>query len=206
MSTVNSDIENFNKYIKDNVGGLKARGDRTDYSMIILLKPYRVSSDGEFLRYIKTKRYQYNGGYNISTDKLMTSALSKSEIIGKDNKWNSMSPEQEQIISLASVFKKLKYDNIKLAKNFQTSTSGKGKGKGKGHKQNGKQSQYGKGKEEWKKQEPKDGEANTNKFNEKTYFRCPTHQAWTIHRPEECKLKTEQTKPPSSVQSEPTQY
>ena len=76
----------------------------------------------------------------------MTSALNKFEILRRDNKWNSMSPEQEQIISLASVFKKLKYDNIKLAKNFQTSTSGKGKGKGKGHKQNGKQSQYGKGK------------------------------------------------------------
>ena len=58
---------------------------------------------------------------------------------------------------------KLKDKNIKLAKNFKTSTPGKGKGKGKGNgkgkgqKQTGNQYQYGKGKYEWNKQYTKDG-------------------------------------------------
>ena len=156
-----------------------------------------MASDGEFVRYIKTKREQYDNRYNISTDKLITSAFKKFEILRKDNKWNSMSPEQEHIIALASVVKKLKDDNLKLSESVNTSSPGKGKGKG--QKPAGKQSQCGKGKEEWKKQELKYGEANTKKVNGKTYFWCPTHQAWTIHRPEECKLNTDQAK--SSHQS-----
>ena len=33
----------------------------------------------------------------------MTSGLNRFGIVRKENKWNSMSPEQEQIIALASV-------------------------------------------------------------------------------------------------------
>ena len=46
MPTVNSDIENFNQYVKVNVDGLKARGDQTDDLMINLFKAYQVASDG----------------------------------------------------------------------------------------------------------------------------------------------------------------
>ena len=84
-----------------------------------------------------------------------------------------MSPEQEQIIALASVVQKLKDNNLKLSTRFKTSPTGKDKGKCKvkgkvkGQKQAGKQSQYGKGNEEWNRQDPKDGEANTKKVNGK---------------------------------------
>ena len=50
MSTVNLDIKNSNQYVKVNVDGLKARGDRTDDLMINLFEAYQVASDGEFLR------------------------------------------------------------------------------------------------------------------------------------------------------------
>ena len=53
MSTVNSDTEKFNQYVKVNIDGLKARGERTDDLMINLFKSYQVASDGEFVRYIK---------------------------------------------------------------------------------------------------------------------------------------------------------
>ena len=74
--------------------GLKARGERTDDLMINLFKAYHVASYIEFVIYIKTKRDQYNDGYNISPDELMTSALNKFEILIKENKWKSMPPEQ----------------------------------------------------------------------------------------------------------------
>ena len=68
----------------------------------------------------------------------MTYDLNKFKILRKNNKWNSVSPKQEQIIALASVIEKLKDGNIKLSKSFKTSPPGKGKikikGKGKGHK------------------------------------------------------------------------
>ena len=127
--------------MKVNVDRLKTRDERTDDVTINFFKVYQVASDGEFLRYIKTKRVQYDAGYNIIEDELMTSSLNKYEILCKDNKWKSMSPEQEQIIALASVVKKLKYDNLKLANNFKSAPPGKGKGtrKGKGeiHKKTG---------------------------------------------------------------------
>ena len=94
--------------MKVNVEGLKARGEITDDLMINLFKAYKVSSDGEFVGYIKTKRYKKNDGHNLSPDKLMTSDLNKFEILRKDNNLNPMSPDQEQITSLAYVVDKLK--------------------------------------------------------------------------------------------------
>ena len=86
MSTLNLDIKNFKQYVKVNVDGLKARGERTDDIMINLFKAYQVASDGEFVRYIDIKQDQYDNGYNLSTDKLMTTALNKLEIMRKYNK------------------------------------------------------------------------------------------------------------------------
>ena len=79
----------------------------------------------------------------------MISALNECKIIRKDNKWNSMYPEQEKNFSLTSAANKLKNDNLKLAKNFKSAPpgdirgKGKGKGNGKGHKKTGKQAQNG---------------------------------------------------------------
>ena len=66
ISTVKSNIENFNQYINENVDGLKARGERTDDPVINLFKAYQYAYEGEFGHYIKTKMYQYNNGHNIS--------------------------------------------------------------------------------------------------------------------------------------------
>ena len=171
---MNSDIENLNQYVKVNVDGLKARGESTDYLMINLFKAYQVALDGEFVSYIKINWDQYDDGYNMSTDKLMTYSLNKFEILQKDNKWNSRSPQQDHIIAFASVIEKLKDDNIKLSKRFKTSpprkvkVKFKVKFKKKGQKQSGKQSHYGKEKEEWNKKGLKDLKANTKKFNDKT--------------------------------------
>ena len=118
--------------------------------MINLFKAYQVTSDGELVRYINTKIYQYKDGYNLSPDKTMTSALNNFEILRKDNKWNSMSLEQEHIIALVFVVEKLNNDNLKLSKSFKSSPPGKFKVKVKG-KNHGKetivkQSKYERGK------------------------------------------------------------
>ena len=116
--------------------GLKASCECIDDLMINLFKFYQVASDRELVRYIKTKQYQYDYGYNISTDRWMTFNFNKFEILWKYNKWNSMSPEQEQIIALASFVEKLKDNNLKLSKIFKTLTPRKGKIKIKGKVRN----------------------------------------------------------------------
>ena len=63
-----------------------------------------------------------------------------------------MSLDQEKIVAHTSIVKKLKNDNLNLAKNFNAATpingKGKGTGKGKGQKQANKQAQNGKVKED----------------------------------------------------------
>jgi hypothetical protein len=58
------------------------------------------------------------------------------------------------------------------------SPSNEGKAKGKDKK----------GKYDWKKEAPPAGKPHTYIWpdNGKTYYWCPKHKAWTIHRPEEC--------------------
>jgi hypothetical protein len=55
MSMVKSNIEQFNKYVKVNWEGLKARGESCDDLMINLFKGYQSASDHEFIRYTKQK-------------------------------------------------------------------------------------------------------------------------------------------------------
>jgi formiminotetrahydrofolate cyclodeaminase len=55
MSTVKSNIEQFNKYIKLNWECLNACGESCDDLMINLFKGYQSTSDREFICYIKQK-------------------------------------------------------------------------------------------------------------------------------------------------------
>jgi hypothetical protein len=49
MVTIKSDIEEFNKYIKQNYKGLLARSERCDDIMINLFKGYMATSESEFV-------------------------------------------------------------------------------------------------------------------------------------------------------------
>ena len=42
---------------------------------------------------------------------------------------------------------------------------------------------------EWKKVPPSEGETSKN-FEGKTYFYCPKHKAWCLHKPSECRKGT----------------
>jgi hypothetical protein len=55
MSMVKSNIKQFNKYIKVNWEGLKARGENCNDLMINLFKGYQSASDCEFVNCIKQK-------------------------------------------------------------------------------------------------------------------------------------------------------
>jgi hypothetical protein len=55
MSTVKSNIKEFNKYVKVNWEGLTACGKNCDDLMINLFKGYQNASDHEFVHYIKQK-------------------------------------------------------------------------------------------------------------------------------------------------------
>ena len=64
----------------------------------------------------------------------------------------------------------------------------KGNGK-KGNKNKQRQKQD----EELKKKPPADGEPTVKTVKGKSYYWCPEHMAWTMHKPDDCRLKDQRT-------------
>ena len=92
--------QNFQPVCEGERERIESKGEITDDLFNNLFKAYQFASDVEFVRYIKTKRDQYDNGYNLSPDELITSSLKTFEILRKEKNWNSMSPEQERILTL----------------------------------------------------------------------------------------------------------
>lgn len=186
MATVNSNIKLFNGYVKENVEGLKARGESTDDLMTNLFKGYLVASDVEFVWYIKAKKDAYEDGEDVSKDKLMTPALNKYKILTSTDQWNAVSAKQEQIIALTSTVEKLKDDNLKLAKSIKSkgksNTNNKQK-QGQNQNQNANpthRNQPGKRRQlrpqdAWKLVAPKDSEPKHKVHDGKEYWWCTEH-------------------------------
>jgi hypothetical protein len=199
MATINSNIENFNKYVKTNYEGLRARGERCDDIMINLFKGYMCASDSEFVRYMRQKKDHYDDGNDMTPEELMTLALNKYETLNKQDLWNAKSQEQEQIVALTAELNKIKDANLKLAKSISSGTSNSsGRNSNRRGANNAKKSSNKKGngnnrrsndKWAWKKIPPKDDEPQTKTINGQTYHWCDEHPAWVVHPPEKCKVK-----------------
>ena len=130
MTTVKSDVEEFNRYVKLNYQGLQARGKRCDDIMIHLIKAYLVASNREFVTYIKLKKMEHKEGRNkLQPEELMTLALNKYSILHKQNMWNIKSPEEEKVIALTREVQKLMDANLKLSKYLEDKKLKKGTSK-----------------------------------------------------------------------------
>ena len=114
MDTVNSDIDKFNAYVELNYKGINARGERCDDLMTKLFKGYLDAADRKFVCYVNTKQEAYNNGKYITSDKLMTVALNKFEILSINSQWKSKSPEEEQTVAMSSKIRKIKDDNLSI--------------------------------------------------------------------------------------------
>jgi hypothetical protein len=186
ITTVDSNIELFNQYVRVNQDGLCARGETTDDLVINLFKAYLNVADQNFVDYIKTKKNAYDEGTtNLEPDTLMTFALNKYHILVQEKKWKSLSPQDEQLVALKAQYNELNDANLRLSKtlinNKKKSPSPR---KGKQNKRKGQKQP-----EKWKTEPPKDGEPLTKTVNNRTYHWCKTHKAWTIHSYNDCKLR-----------------
>ena len=64
---------------------------------------------------MKSKKYQYEYGYYMTTDQLITLATNKYDIWTKTKKWNLVYPAQEKTIKITSVVKNMNENNLILA-------------------------------------------------------------------------------------------
>ena len=125
MSSVNSDIDKFNLYVKQAVRGLKARRERTDDLMIYLFKGYKTATNEEFVKYITQKEQSYNEGSDLTYEQLMTFAHNDFENSKRNGIWGSKTPDQRQIVALQSSLNKVKKDNIQLRADLKSKIRGK---------------------------------------------------------------------------------
>ena len=190
MSTIKDDIEKFNQYVRQQRQDLLARGQRSDDLLVNLFKGYLSCSDRKFTEYINRKKDHYEEGGNLTVDSLMHDALNKYKNIRLEGKWNSLSPEQEKILTLTAQFEDLKDKNLKLSKGLTSKKPNQ-----RSNKKTMKRTENKKKKSNkdfaWKKVPPKEGAKQTLEKDGKSYHWCPEHLAWCIHRPEDCELKKE---------------
>ena len=108
MSKVQSNIIMFNKYVKEQRTNLRACGGKTEDLLTNLWKAYLLVSDKTFVRYIQNKKDAYDEGQDIDKDSLMQLAENKYKTLVNEEKWNALTMEQKQIISLTAELKGLK--------------------------------------------------------------------------------------------------
>mmetsp|Transcript_26944 Transcript_26944/g.32675 ORF Transcript_26944/g.32675 Transcript_26944/m.32675 type:complete len:412 (+) Transcript_26944:369-1604(+) len=189
IRTVGSNITEFNTYVKGELKSLRAHVEDTQDLLVNLFKAYLNVSDTEFREYIKRKKDQYNEGVDINPESLMAEAEAKYKALKLGNKWNALSPEQEQIVTMSAELKESKDKNIKFVSAFSKVTKKKPavkkdkKKKKKKDKKEVKNSEWA-----WKSVAPTKDDPKTKEVNGKTYHWCLHHKKWTLHSNEQCDL------------------
>jgi hypothetical protein len=114
----------------------------------------------------------------------MSLALNKYATLKQQGKWKALTPTDEKLVALSAQFNDIKDKNLKLSKALKKALKSKGKEKGSKSKKDKKKKQN----QEWKTIPPKDGEAKQKTVGKNTYHWCDKHKAWTVHKPEDCRL------------------
>ena len=188
---INGDISKFNKLVKQKIQDLTCRGASYSGLVLNLLLAYRNVSDSDFVAFITLKETAFlHGELDLTYEKLMLIAETDYKIRVEKGTWGQLSAEQQQIVALSAELKKFK-KNKSPASNANKDKDNEDTNKGKSNKQKkGKKSKQKKDNDSkwaWKKVPPANGET-TKDFESKTYYFCPKHKAWTLHKPSECRL------------------
>ena len=184
MSHVNSNIELFNLRVKNDVEGLRARGETVDDLIMKLFKGYKAAADSKFVAYIETKEESYLDDGLLDSTKLMRLALNKYTMRKTSGKWGAPTEEQEQLIALTSEVSKLQAENKEMLAKSKTNQASGSSSRSAKAKIRAKEERWA-----WKKVPPSENESNTKVKDDKTYWWCVHHQAWCMHTTQECKNK-----------------
>ena len=183
MTSVNSNISEFNQHVEDIVMSLMARDAATAGLLTDLYDGYQTASDTKFTRYIETRYEAYmDGRDNMTYQQLMSAAEAMYLNKKRAGEWNAPTAEEEQIIAMTAQIKSLRADQKKPLKKKEKETT-KDKDRIKFETQ------------PWMLVPPSANETSkVKKYNKKDWRWCVKHQKWTLHgKPgNECRLTDEQ--------------
>jgi hypothetical protein len=200
---VKYDIKAFNDHVASQLAQLDARGEQSTDLIEYLCQAYETVPDTKFTKYLETKRDLYDEGTRTFTPKeVMKLALDKAELMKDKGEWLKATPEGEKIIALMAKLETLEKSNLQLENRLK-----KGKGPDKDNKGPGKRrNKSGKGSGDkpqadkadrkmpaWKTKKTKDVVTRMDEKTKKTttYYWCPKHGYYTVHKPSECKLEAD---------------
>jgi hypothetical protein len=120
-------------------------------------------------------------------------SLIKFQILKDSGKWNSLTPEQEQIVALTSDVTHLKDRNLKLSNNAKPSKTKSSRERPKPNGRGKKPSKKSADEEKWawKKIPPREGEPQSKQMPDfdKDHKCCEYHHVWVIHTPASCTVR-----------------
>jgi hypothetical protein len=194
-ATVQGDIDKIHEEFDKNYSQLISRGATVDDPIQILFDAYEAVPCYNFKKYIENQQNDYLDGKltGLTHEALRKMAKSKFDWLVNKKKWGARSPDDDKIVAMAAEIHALK-GQLKLAPKLADLANDKGKGDGKkgGQKKRNKKDTSNKRNqkkdEAWKKVPPKDGEPKEKKHGDYTFHWCEHHMAWTVHKPDACRL------------------
>ena len=190
--TLDYDIDSFNTTINAYVQKLAANGHQTQDLFAHMIRAYKEVPDKHFQQYITNKVDNHFDNTNrLTLTRFMTLAKEKYDEMKEDNTWMKSSDNiQEQLVALTAQIEQMEQKNkqlhLKLKQKFQPNQSNR--------TLNAKSNKKVNDKWAWKDKAPRKGDKTTKDFKGKTYHWCPTHKKWTLHKPDECRLKDKKLK------------
>jgi hypothetical protein len=182
----------LNTEFDKNYSQLNHQGATVNNLIGILFGAYQVIPCFNFKTYINLMHEDYlNSKLPLLThESLIWMAKSKFNYLQNKGTWGAKSLEDDKIVALTAAINKLK-GQLKLSPQL-SALAGKGNKKKKGQKNKNKKDKSDRVKQNkdkaWKKFPPKVEEKHEKKHDERTYYWCEDHMAWTMHSPKECRL------------------
>ena len=133
--------------------------------------------------YIELKEDSHDDGTKpISPDELIIVSQQKFDLMNDRGEWAAATPKKDEILAMRAEIDGLK-GQLSLTNKTKAAAGGEIDG---GTKTTGKEFQ--KKDEAWKKVPPATGEPHIKKIRNKDFHWCVHHMAWTVHKPNECRL------------------
>ena len=165
------DVQEFNAYIGRILFQLRARGEEAPDTLVHLFSAYKSAPNADFVQYIKHKESLYEEAeIEMTPQKLMGLAVTKYNTLKEQELWDQEIQAGDEIIALKAEIALLKQQNSR------------------------KPEQKRKNDDRFAWKEKKVAGKETLVKNSKTYHWCPYHKAYTIHKPDDCRLATKKPK------------
>jgi hypothetical protein len=139
--------------------------------IVNLFKAYETIEDAKFNHFVQYTQYGYTAdpnAYNART--LMSSIENHYRTRIEAGTWSKTIVDKESIPNIASL--QAEIQAMKVSQGGTQSAEAKAKAR---------EEKYA-----WKKIPPKEGEAKSKPFEDRTYHWCGKHKYWTIHTEAEC--------------------